>query len=87
MQEGGLAALDLLSVCNLLNYFGKSENVDDVTVYPLLVGKGETRAAIYGLGNIRDERLYRTFQQKKVKLMRPVEEKEKWFNIFVLHQV
>jgi double-strand break repair protein MRE11 len=82
-----LAALDLLSVCNLLNYFGKSENVDDVTVYPLLIGKGETRTAIYGLGNIRDERLYRTFQQKKVKLMRPVEEKEKWFNIFVLHQV
>lgn len=72
---------------NLVNYFGKSENVDDVTVYPLLLSKGElTKIAIYGLGNIRDERLYRTFQQKKVKLMRPVEAKDAWFNIFVLHQ-
>ncbi|KAL6065853.1 Double-strand break repair protein [Balamuthia mandrillaris] len=84
--DGGLAALDLLSVANLVNYFGKSENVDDVTVYPILLTKGKTKVAIYGLGNIRDERLYRTFQQKKVKLMRPVESREEWFNMFVLHQ-
>jgi double-strand break repair protein MRE11 len=70
--EGSLAALDILSVSNLINYFGKSDNVDDVTVFPILMQKGESKIAIYGLGNIRDERLYRTFQQKKVKLMRPV---------------
>lgn len=39
------------------------------------------------MGNIRDERLYRTFQQKKVQFMKPVgSESDKWFNIFVLHQ-
>lgn len=50
------------------------------------MSKGSTKVAIYGLGNVRDERLYRTFQQKKVKLMRPIEEKDNWFNIFVIHQ-
>jgi double-strand break repair protein MRE11 len=81
-----LAALDLLSVCNLVNYFGKSDNVDDITVYPVLIGKGSTKIALYGLGNVRDERLYRTFQQKKVKLMRPIESRDEWFSILVLHQ-
>lgn len=84
--DGGLAALDVLSACNLVNYFGKSESVDDITVYPILVAKGKTKVAIYGLGNVRDERLYRTFQQKKVKLMRPVEDRENWFSMLVLHQ-
>ncbi|EGG14929.1 DNA repair exonuclease [Cavenderia fasciculata] len=84
--EGGLAALDLLSVSNLVNYFGKTENIDDITIYPLLIGKGETKIAIYGLGNIRDERLYRTFQKQQVKLMKPIESKGEWFNILVLHQ-
>ncbi len=78
--------MDLLNVCNLINYFGKSANIDDVTIYPVLMKKGETKFALYGLGNIRDERLYRTFQQKKVKLMRPVEARDEWFNVFVLHQ-
>ena len=78
--------MDILSVANLINYFGKSENIDDITIYPILLQKGETKIALYGLGNIRDERLYRTFQQKKVKLMRTNEGKDDWFNIFVLHQ-
>jgi double-strand break repair protein MRE11 len=81
-----LSALDILSVSNLINYFGKSDNIDDITVYPILMRKGITKLAIYGLGNIRDERLFRTFQQKKVKLMRPVEARDEWFNILVLHQ-
>jgi double-strand break repair protein MRE11 len=84
--DGRLAALDLLSVSNLVNYFGKSDNIDDVTVYPILMKKGTTKLALYGMGNIRDERLYRTFLQKKVKLMRPVESRDEWFNLLVLHQ-
>ncbi|PRP74445.1 DNA repair exonuclease [Planoprotostelium fungivorum] len=84
--DGGLASLDLLAVTNLVNYFGKNDNIDDVTVYPILMRKGDTKVSIYGMGNIRDERLYRTFQQKKVKLMRPIEARDEWFNIFVIHQ-
>jgi double-strand break repair protein MRE11 len=75
-----------LSVCNLVNYFGKSDNIDEITLYPILLRKGTTNLALYGLGNIRDERLYRTFQQKKVKLMRLAENRDEWFSMLVLHQ-
>ncbi|CAN0429365.1 unnamed protein product, partial [Hapterophycus canaliculatus] len=68
-REGGveaLAALDLLHVANLVNYFGKSDKVDDVEVNPILIQKGLTKLALYGLGSMRDERLNRMWQQKKV---------------------
>jgi double-strand break repair protein MRE11 len=49
--------------------------------------KGETRVALYGLGFMREERLARSFQMPgQVVWLRPTEDKEKWFNIFVLHQ-
>lgn len=42
---------------------------------------------MYGLGNIRDERLHRTFQQQKVQWMKPAQTKDdEWFNLMVLHQ-
>jgi DNA repair exonuclease SbcCD nuclease subunit len=59
--------MDLLNSCNLLNYFGKAERVDDIELYPILIRKGTTKLALYGLGNIRDERLHRTFKANKVK--------------------
>lgn len=68
-REGGneaLAALDLLSVTNFVNYFGKAEKVDDVTIKPILMRKGSTMVALYGLGNIRDERLNRMWTKHKV---------------------
>ncbi|RLN68143.1 hypothetical protein BBJ28_00019373, partial [Nothophytophthora sp. Chile5] len=93
-REGGsggnptqsLAALDLLSAANLVNYFGKSDKVDAVEVFPVLLTKGATRVAIYGLGNMRDDRLNRMFAQQKVVFRRPVERAEDWFSIFVVHQ-
>ena len=62
--SGALSALDLLSVANFINYFGKVPSVDQIALYPILLQKGTTRVALYGLGNVRDERLYRTFQQQ-----------------------
>ena len=88
-RDGGLAslsALDLLSVTNLLNYFGKCEKVDDIELYPILMKKGTSRVALYGLGNMRDERLNRMFQQQKVRFFRPPSDGTVWFNILVIHQ-
>lgn len=93
-REGGgsnsaqqsLAALDVLSAANFVNYFGKSDRVDAIEVFPILMVKGVTRVAIYGLGNMRDERLNRMFAQQKVVFRRPVEHPEAWFSIFVVHQ-
>ena len=73
-------------MANLVNYFGKSESVDDVTIYPILFEKGITRFALYGLGYIRDERLHATFQERKVKFFRPLEDKNDWFSLFAIHQ-
>ena len=85
--EGQYSALDLLSACGLLNYFGKQERIDDITVKPLLLTKGNARIAIFGLGNIRDERLQKTFASKKVRWLRPPDEGGPvWFNILVIHQ-
>lgn len=81
-----LAALDLLSAANFINYFGKCDKVDAIEVFPVLLVKGNTRVAIYGLGNMRDERLNRMFAQQKVVFRRPAENPEQWFSIFVVHQ-
>ncbi len=53
---------------------------------PLLMRKGTSRLALYGLGNIRDDRLNRIFENKKVTLFRPTEDTHSWFNMLVLHQ-
>lgn len=90
-----LSAIDILSVCNLVNYFGKMDlggsGVGQIAVYPVLIKKGMTSVALYGLGNIRDERLNRMFQTPhSVQWMRPGtqdgESVSDWFNILVLHQ-
>nr|XP_016467934.1 PREDICTED: double-strand break repair protein MRE11-like isoform X4 [Nicotiana tabacum] len=90
-----LSAVDILSACNLVNYFGKMDlggsGVGQIALYPILIRKGSTSVALYGLGNIRDERLNRMFQTPHaVQWMRP-EAQERcqvsdWFNILVLHQ-
>ncbi|XP_039125723.1 double-strand break repair protein MRE11 [Dioscorea cayenensis subsp. rotundata] len=90
-----LSSIDILSACNLVNYFGKmvlgGSGVGQITLYPILIKKGATSVALYGLGNIRDERLNRMFQTPHaIQWMRPETQEEcpvaDWFNILVLHQ-
>lgn len=84
-----LAALDLLAVTNLVNYFGRQDEIDKIEVSPVLMQKGDTKVALYGMGSMRDERLNRMWQAKNVRFLRPEqedEELESWFNIFTLHQ-
>lgn len=42
-------------------------DVSDIKIRPILLHKGNVRLAIYGLGNIRDERLVQTFKANKVR--------------------
>ena len=88
-REGGLSSLsanDILSAANLVNYFGTAEHLDAIKIYPLLITKGNTRLALYGLGAMRDERLNRLFVKKKVTFVRPSGQAEPWFSVFVVHQ-
>ena len=91
------SALDVLSSAQLVNYFGKAQttvqpNGKDTTgaikVWPVLMVKGETKLALYGLGNMRDERLHRMFHQPEhVKFVRPAgDNKDDWFSVFGIHQ-
>ncbi|XP_063688052.1 double-strand break repair protein MRE11-like [Bolinopsis microptera] len=82
----GLCALDLLSASGVINYFGKATSVDEIVINPLLMRKGPTKLAIYGLGSVRDERLHRMFLNNKVRVTRPEQDRDDWFNIFVIHQ-
>lgn len=45
-----MCALDLLSVSGLVNYIGKQRDLENVEVRPVLLKKGNTRVALYGLG-------------------------------------
>ena len=84
--EDSLACIDVLSVANLVNHFGRSTSADRVEVYPVLLGKGNSRLALYGIGHIRDQRLHRVFVQGNVHFHRPCEQTDEWFNLFLLHQ-
>ncbi|KAM9659328.1 double-strand break repair protein MRE11 isoform 2-T2 [Trichechus inunguis] len=81
-----LCALDILSCAGLVNHFGRSMSVEKIDISPVLLQKGSTKIALYGLGSIPDERLYRTFVNKKVTMLRPKEDENSWFNLFVIHQ-
>eukprot|EP00118_Oscarella_pearsei_P012315 m.89775 g.89775 ORF g.89775 m.89775 type:complete len:685 (+) comp36625_c0_seq4:46-2100(+) len=84
--NGAKSAMDILSVAGLVNYFGQAHSIESIEVFPVLLQKGKTKLALYGLGHVKDERLHRAFLKGRVKLQRPEEDMESWFNIFVLHQ-
>lgn len=81
-----LSIIDVLATSGLVNYFGKVTDLTNVRLSPVLLRKGRLLLALYGLGWIRDERLHRLFRESKVKMLRPREWTEKWFNLLVLHQ-
>ncbi|KAL3876816.1 hypothetical protein ACJMK2_034610 [Sinanodonta woodiana] len=84
--QGNLCSLDLMHTAGVVNYFGKTTSLEGIQLSPLLLQKGNTKLALYGLGSIRDERLHRLFVHKNVTMLRPREDKDDWFNLFVIHQ-
>ena len=58
----------------------------DIKINPVLIEKGESKLAIFGLGAIKDERLHSLFEKSQVSCCRPAENTDDWFNIFVIHQ-
>lgn len=80
-----VSAMELLSSAGLVNYFGCWNDVTEVEVHPVLLQKGQSRLALYGLSHVRDERLARLFISEKVKIKAPPNVND-WFNLMVLHQ-
>ncbi|KAI1329385.1 double-strand break repair protein mus-23 [Xylariaceae sp. FL0255] len=84
--EGNYCSLDLLQVAGLINYYGRTPKADDIDVKPVLLQKGNTKLALYGISNVRDERMFRNFRDHKVKWFRPGQQGGDWFNLLSVHQ-
>jgi double-strand break repair protein MRE11 len=78
----------MLSAAGMINYFGKYTNLEnDIAMVPLLISKGDTKVAIYGLGALKDKLACRLFRTEKVEFHKPGPDIPKeWFNIMVVHQ-
>lgn len=84
--EGQYSPLDLLQASGLVNYYGRAKEVDKIEVKPVLLQKGETKLALYGLSNVRDERLFHTWRNGDVKFYQPDAQTGDWFNLMTVHQ-
>ena len=83
-DSGSLSCGDLLATANFVTYFGRHDNVEEeIEIAPILLQKGTSKVALYGLGNIRDERLHRMFISKKVRFVDPP---SGFFNLMSIHQ-
>lgn len=82
--DGMLLPLDVLSASGLLNYFGQAPQQDSVAAVPLVFQKGTTRLALYGINNMRDERLHRIMRNGNVTFQKP--KGLGFFNLLCIHQ-
>ncbi len=98
-QEGALCALDVLSVSGVINYFGKLDLAADDTINdtsdkgikirPILLRKGDSHLAMYGVGNVKDARMHYELRSNRVKMFMPEAgevREEDWFNMLLIHQ-
>lgn len=83
--QNSVSSLDILSSMGLVNYFGKWNDYTHVQVAPVLLRKGATNLALYGLSHLKDQRLSRLFKDNKVE-MNCLPDNNDWFNLLVLHQ-
>lgn len=98
LQAGALSTLDILSTAGLLNYFGKTDlprnskltadgTVQGLTVEPVLLKKGTSHLALYGMGNVKDVRMNAELRGGRVVMRKPLpQEGVDWFNIVLVHQ-
>ncbi|KAI5273503.1 DNA repair exonuclease [Aureobasidium subglaciale] len=84
--DGHLASLDLLQMAGMVNYYGRTPESDNIAIKPVLLQKGRTKLALYGMSNVRDERMFRTFRDQKVKFYQPGTQTGDWFNLMSVHQ-
>ncbi|OBA21236.1 DNA repair exonuclease [Metschnikowia bicuspidata var. bicuspidata NRRL YB-4993] len=83
--EGLLLPMDVLAATGLINYFGQIPRLDKITVTPLVFQKGTTKLALYGINNMRDERLQRIMRNGDVTFQKPKSDAE-FFNLLCVHQ-
>ncbi|KAI6145221.1 Metallo-dependent phosphatase-like protein [Pisolithus tinctorius] len=91
--EGALCALDVLSASGLINYMGKFDlplseadaQTAGIAIRPVLLRKGTTHLGLYGVGNVKDQRMHFELRSNRVRMYMP-RNRDEWFNILLLHQ-
>jgi double-strand break repair protein MRE11 len=61
------------------------DSLTGIAVRPVLLRKGKTKLGLYGVGNVKDQRMHFELRSNRVKMFMP-RDKESWFNLLVLHQ-
>lgn len=56
-----------------------------IVIRPVLLRKGKTKLGLFGVGNVKDQRMHFELRSNRVKMFMP-RDKEGWFNLLVLHQ-
>jgi len=56
-----------------------------IAIRPVLLKKGKTKLGMYGVGNVKDQRMHFELRSNRVKMFMP-RDKDSWFNLLVLHQ-
>lgn len=59
----------MLSTAGLVNYFGRTGDLKNITISPVLLEKGTNKLALFGLSSVKDERLFRLFKENKVRFL------------------
>ena len=64
---------------------GAGAEAGGILIRPVLLRKGNTRLGLYGVGNVKDQRMHFELRSNRVRMFMP-KDKEDWFNILLLHQ-
>ena len=84
-----LSSMDQLNENSYINYFGKVENIETVSVEPVILIKGTTKIALYGIGHISDTRFNLLKERDELSFCRPTNPDgtidESFFSILVVH--
>ena len=71
-----LSSMDQCSTNSYLNYFGKVQDIQQIIIEPVLLFKGQTKIALYGIGHISDARMNLAFESDSITFHRPLDEND-----------
>lgn len=63
----------------------EAANTTGIAIRPVLLRKGNTHLGLYGVGNVKDQRMHFELRSNRVRMFMP-RNKDEWFNILLLHQ-
>lgn len=83
-----VSILKILSNLRLINYLGNFNITDkeDLEVEPVILSKGSTRLNLYGLSNIKEERLNKLIRNNQLSFLTNDEITSNGLNVLLLHQ-